>query len=252
MRHQVDLHPSHDLSYLIGVMMGDGSAYKYEHKQKKRGCSYIAHKVALCCKDKEFADNFALLLGNIIVTRKSPLRVYYSRGYYDVLVCCKALYEFFKLGIHGFEYVIQLFPEDFIRGFFDSEGNAHVGKDARNCSIQLSNKNKELLTYIRGLLLTMGIKCFLCFDKNGGAYHLMIKHYKSMCLFASSIGSDINRKNRDLRLILEIVIRRIRYWKKMREKKEVIQSMRGKGLSTRRVARTFGVSHESVRKWWRV
>ena len=69
---RIDLRPSKELWYVIGVLFGDGSAYSYRHHQCKNAKFY---RIELDTKDREFADEFVkccklIRLNPFLATRK--------------------------------------------------------------------------------------------------------------------------------------------------------------------------------------
>jgi intein-encoded DNA endonuclease-like protein len=145
------LRPSEELAYVIGVLLGDG--YAYRRRRTIRGYNYVV--VGLKAEDKEFVEEFgrflAMVLGRKPIYRRSSSR-------YFVGVESKTLYEFLRKPID----IDRLKPyvehcercvAAFIRGFADSEGS--VGKHGY---IYITNTNIKRLIYINELLRRLGIE----------------------------------------------------------------------------------------------
>ena len=104
----VKLEPTQELAYVIGVIYGDGSAFVTKYKQ------YV---IKLETSSKKFAEEFARCLR--IVHGKSTFGK--RSKYYYVYVYSKVLVMFLKNRQKCLK-VIKLYPCDFVRGFYDSEG----------------------------------------------------------------------------------------------------------------------------------
>jgi len=131
-----NLEPSPELSYVLGVMYGDGS-----------GVNYGA--VSLEVKDKEFAEEFAYALSNVLGVK---LDVYViRRGSYLVATRSRVFCEYLQLPLEVQEMQIRYYPAQFIRGLFDSEATSSHYFIVIRCS------NKELLYFASSLLSLFGI-----------------------------------------------------------------------------------------------
>lgn len=141
--HMPNLEPSPELSYVIGVVHGDGwiSAVRSERHIKKR--------IGLATKDRDFVKRFNINLCKVL-KKKNLYSIYFrkSRGYYTLVATSKFLFDFLKKGWENLKHVIERYPGDFIRGFADSEGSVIL---ASRC-INLYNTNLSLLKYVQELL----------------------------------------------------------------------------------------------------
>lgn len=111
------------------------------------GDAHIANGyIDLVVKDKDFIEEFKRCAE--AVTGVSD-KIIDKRGYFRITVYSKILYEFLKLSLLE-DHVLWIepdYPTDFIRGFFDSEGNV-----AELSHIYITNTDKEILYYINALL----------------------------------------------------------------------------------------------------
>lgn len=111
-----DLFPSPELSYLIGVVVGDGSITKI-------GSDYA---IRLSAKDEEFVAKFAKTLA-IVNRRDSCYPIWKNkRALLETTGRSKELFYSIK-NIEYYE-TIQTYPHEFIEGFFDSEGTVTKNK----------------------------------------------------------------------------------------------------------------------------
>jgi intein-encoded DNA endonuclease-like protein len=145
------LRPSEELAYVIGVLLGDG--YAYRRRRTIRGYNYVV--VGLKAEDKEFVEEFgrflAMVLGRKPIYRRSSSR-------YFVGVESKTLYEFLRKPIDldrlkPYVEHCERCVAAFIRGFADSEGSVD-----KHGYIYITNTNIKRLIYINELLRRLGIE----------------------------------------------------------------------------------------------
>ena len=220
------LLPSPDLSYIIGVVLGDGNldGYKQLHKGKYSSHLSSRYMIKLRVKDFEFVKAFQQAIEK--VTGRSPKIWRMKDGKYSVDVSCKPLFLLLKQGLSQLRQYIDLHPEGFIRGFFDSEGSAHrrkpyikrvvikaktyfVHDNNSSVVIQFNNTNRELLDLVRYYLIKLGIfPAPKFYEQKPGSvvingvpskriktcYKLCIYRKESTKKFMSIIGTSISRK----------------------------------------------------------
>ncbi len=148
---RINLEPSVELAYVIGVALGDG---------------YVTHAgnygkvIALHAKDEEFVREFARCLTKVL-GRESPVKVRFWKARKQKLFMARAgsaaLYRLLHkpVDLDCLRPFIEHCEEcvgAFLRGFVDSEGC--VGEYA---SIHICNTNFGLLSYIKGLFDRLGI-----------------------------------------------------------------------------------------------
>jgi intein-encoded DNA endonuclease-like protein len=152
------LEPSEDLAYVIGMRLGDGSAWEKRRVYKGyREAGTIEGIIELKAKDKEFVDESAIRVARVLGCR--PPKVYFdaSTGRYHFMIESRTLYELLKkpINIKKLRRYIEHCPKcmaAFLRGFFDSEGS--VRDDG---VITVGNSNYRLLKYVQKLLRKFGI-----------------------------------------------------------------------------------------------
>lgn len=199
-----NLVPSKSLSYLIGVYWGDGSASKSKNRGRKGGWYY---DIALNVKDRDFVEEFRKHLAEIL-PRESDYPIGSppsAKGKYVIKTRSKLLYEFLKRSFDVHESVIEVFPSEFLRGFFDSEGNVapHFFQNKAG-SVDAYNTNHGLLEYVRGLLSRHFSICSVIRIKRrsvgkwSDVYRLSIERHNDILKFNDKIGFSIVRKQKKL------------------------------------------------------
>lgn len=159
LRKKFTPHPGPTLAYVLGVLLGDGSV----HKNRTSRGSY-SYRVSLYVKSKVFAEEFARALPKIGL---NPTYFYALKNeYYRVEAVNGGFYEWYKsLALEQIRSMILGFEDEFIRGFYESEGS--IGNDpSGSLRIQITNKRGELLFMIQNILNDWGIKSWVC-----GPYH---------------------------------------------------------------------------------
>ena len=146
------LVPSKTLSYIIGVQYGDGSIYHYKPKNN--------FSIRLSTVDREFLEEWGkccyAVLGKNGKVPINVLTTQYRDCYYSN-VYSKKLFYFLSNSLDEHKRYIEVYPAEFVRGFFDSEGCvrniAHKG-----LKISANNSNRKLINYIKELLYGLGIR----------------------------------------------------------------------------------------------
>ncbi len=216
-----NLEPSPELSYLLGIRYGDIRLMKNEN---------VSYCVGLCVKDEDFAETFSKSLEKII-GRQYPIYVD-KRGYFIVAASNRILYDYFSmLTLEDHKVQIEKYPEDFLRGFSDSEGNvgyrrpkARVGR--RVPYIRIGITDNITLRYTEWLFNQLFIETryyeFESYKRRIGRtcvmsdgrivtaksmiYTLVIGKYDSLLLFSKIIGFSIKRKAEKLEVELSALL----------------------------------------------
>jgi intein-encoded DNA endonuclease-like protein len=199
------LKPSKDLANVIGIVLGDGYAYR------KSDYCYI---IGLAAKDKEFVEGFAKSLAKVL--GRKPIRPRKNSGKYVVEVASTTLYELLKkpVDLKRIRSYVEHCPKcaaAFLRGLFDSDG--FISKEGY---VTLYNTNYEMLIYAQKLLRRkFGIettgpwpakqKGAIKYDHNTGkvykhnedCYYIYVKT-QSLPAFYRHIGFTIRRKQQRL------------------------------------------------------
>jgi len=148
------LKPSEELAYVIGVVLGDG--YAYRKRRVIKGYNHVW--IGLDAKDREFVEEFARCLAKVLDSRQIRPRYRDDVGKYVVEVKSKTLYEHLRKPVNLDRlkpYVEQCerCMTTFIRGYTDSEGSVD-----KHGYISITNSDLNLLTYIRDLLQRFNIE----------------------------------------------------------------------------------------------
>jgi len=198
MNPEPDLEPSKELSYLLGVRYGDMRLMKERY-------------VGILVKDKDFAEEFARCI-NVIFSKKCILWQD-KRGHWGMSVSSRIFYEYMTLPLDLHKGIIEMFPEEFLRGFFDSEATVN------SYNIRVGITDKDVLKYVEWLLNQLWIETrwyeFESDRKNIGRSYIMsngsivtckkmrytldINKHDSRLLFSETIGFSIRRKAEKLR-----------------------------------------------------
>jgi len=194
-----------DLSYILGVLAGDG--YMSYSNQRK------AYHIGLSAVDKEFVEEFKKTLFNFFKIKSSnefrKSRKKKWNAQYITRLCSKEACDFIN-SIGQFKKENWKIPEiiknsdsniksAFLRGFFDSEGEI----DKKSWRVGATSMNLEGLKQIGKLLEGMGMRYTIINVKDNRPnthqkYRLRIHDKKSIKLFNESIGFTIKRKQKVL------------------------------------------------------
>jgi len=237
-----DLTPSPQLSYVIGVRLGDGTVY---HNKKYRN-----YEVKLKAKDREFVEHFQYCLSKVSRRKVSLYKT--KDGFWEAKASSKPLYLFLKTKrVTNYRSIIERFPSEFIRGFADSEGNVSYSNDKyAYVRITMSNTNFRVLEFVQKLLLK-NFKIFSSLTIKGvtkgkkTAYDLVISRQLDVATFARFIGFTIKRKMRKLSNVFkneEKMLKRLELY-------EQAIMLKRQGLGTRKISKILGVSRSTVQSW---
>lgn len=212
-----EIKPSQELSYVLGVMFGDGCAYCDNKKEE-----YI---LALEATDRQFVDKFAMSCSKLIKRQKTIATICNkARGSFkptfSTKLRSKQVYIFVKSIKQEFEkgkFFIEQYPAHFIQGLADSEGSAgiFISKKIQCKPTVAVSTNHKLLEYVKYLLgKFFGIEAKLFLSKRIGEsdsvingriitrtkdlYALQISKYENVKKFAISVGFSIGCKQQKL------------------------------------------------------
>jgi intein-encoded DNA endonuclease-like protein len=150
--------PSKELSYVLGVLKGDGSVYK-THRRYKHKKNYIAYMINLQVRSKPFAEKFAQCLSSIFKKEVKVIICDEKQGrgiFFKVFLASKSFYKWYNT-INIYETAL-IFPKEFIQGVYDSEGSLGFTTTKRGTSInkyniiRITSSNVELLIEIKNIL----------------------------------------------------------------------------------------------------
>ena len=212
--------PSRELSYLIGVMFGDGSI---THNSKKQ--EYIIKLEAI---DKDFVKKFSHCVSAVLDRERDyPIHKNKRGPIYSTHARSKQLYYFIKCLKKDFSKAkpfIEVYPAEFIQGLADSEGCPCISASKRlSCRIGVAySTNLPLLEYAKMLLKReYEIISAIRLHKQAGVtdsiiggrqitrtkdlYSLEIRPKLNMINFQSNVSFTIKRKREKLNDALEIL-----------------------------------------------
>jgi intein-encoded DNA endonuclease-like protein len=141
----VNLQPSEDLFYVLGVLHGDGWIVYGKHHQCKNSKMC---RIALDCADKDFADAFyesckKIGLNPSVWKHKRPK---WTQGFcWRVQATSKVFVEWYKK--LDYDYFLNANIEykiPYIRGVFDSDGCNYKGMN-----VKITSVNREFLEMIK-------------------------------------------------------------------------------------------------------
>jgi len=162
--------PMPELAYVLGVMLGDGSCYRYRNIRKGEVVGYH-YEIRLGTVDYPFAEKFKKALEKIGLNATIRVKKSKNKNWRDVYVATsysRAFYEFYKsLSIEDVKRIITGFEPYFVCGFYESEGSVVYHKVNRYLVIKISNTNHEIIKTIYDIVVNkFGIKCYLHVEKN--------------------------------------------------------------------------------------
>jgi hypothetical protein len=151
------LTPSNDLSYIVGVLKGDGSVgiYEFKWKSNPKYKPFKHHIVTLGVKSEDFANSFKKSIEGIGL-RVSFLKY---RGYYICRFCNKCFVLWYKgLLIDDIKNILIKtdYKKEFIRGFFESEGSYFYESGLKYPYITITNSDKKLMFFVYELIKSFG------------------------------------------------------------------------------------------------
>lgn len=142
------------LSYLIGVLIGDGSVSVIKPKKH----SQKSYRIHLAVTDKNFAMSFKRSLEKIGI--KNVRKYYYSgeeeqhRGMYHVFAACMLFVKWFQqLNLQDIRSEIESYKRPFIRGFYESEGSLTINSgNNESLVVSMCNRDKKILRFVLKLV----------------------------------------------------------------------------------------------------
>jgi len=210
-KHKIpkNLQLNRDLSYVLGVIAGDG-CISYNRDMQR-------YQIILSAVDKEFVDKFREILYNYFKIKPTnefkKSKVKNWRDQYVTRLCSKNACDFI-LKIGNFRGDNWEIPENikkadnqikssFIKGFFDSEGEI----DKKIGRIGAVSINLKGLEEIQDLLSNLKIRSTIIKKKDSRLntsqkYVLRIHDKKSIVLFYQLVGFTIQRKQKVLKEFL--------------------------------------------------
>jgi len=205
--NEPDLSPSPELSYVLGVYWGDGCA-TIDHSETQSD----KHRIKLSTTDRDFAEEFGKCLRSLIGREREPAITNYEKEdgiCYESKICSKILLDFLERPLNEHKPKIEKHPSQFVRAFFDSEGNVYQrctsrGTLHRGWYLRTYNTNRMLTEYISELLdehfsITSSIRTKAQTWKGEKPVHVLeIFSIEDVKKFRNEIGFSIQRKKEKL------------------------------------------------------
>ncbi|WP_346766013.1 LAGLIDADG family homing endonuclease [Thermococcus sp. M39] len=141
-------------------------------------------------------------------------------GRWSVEATSKELYLFLIRPREVLFDIAKLYPREFLRGFFDSEGCVCLDRKRKRAFISASNYDIGLLRFCKELLEDIGIESTIVLTKKKGSkaiirgkeyrytsdlYEIRISKLQSIRAFHVDIGFTIERKQKLLQSYLDYV-----------------------------------------------
>ncbi|NJE10123.1 LAGLIDADG family homing endonuclease [Thermococcus sp. MAR1] len=208
---RVNLEPSPELAYIVGAYLGDASVSERNYQ----------YRIRLKVVDEDFAESFGRALKGIGANPRTGFEC--NRGRADrwwVEVTNKELFMFLKGPKERLFEVARMYPKEFLRGFFDSEGTVVFNKKSRSVQISAANYDLNVLTLCKELLHGLEIDSRIYLHRKKGTpvnirgrmyqykydlYRIMIQRRQSVSNFYKNVGFSIVRKQLKLKDALEAI-----------------------------------------------
>lgn len=150
-RLEPNLSPSPSLSYILGVLLGDG----YVTQRNK------TRTIFLTAKDEPFCVAFYEALKEIGL---NPNLWQLRTKMYRVAACSVAFLDWYReLALQDIGKLVIDYSEDFVRGFYDSEGSLIIWKGKPD--IRIFNTNVGILKLVKKTLINLGFETSLLISR---------------------------------------------------------------------------------------
>lgn len=149
----VNTAPSKDLSYVLGVLLGDGWVTKAQTKMRTT--------------DTPFAESFRSTLKKIGFRPSMTLEKQRGYGTKPIWLVSGASVDFAKWyrglqphDIEAFVFCSREATKEFIRGFYESEGHYSI-EDQGNPRAIMTNTNKKTVLLVHKAIESLGYKAYI-------------------------------------------------------------------------------------------
>jgi len=157
------LEPSEELSYILGVCLGDGSVTRCGRQ----------HVIELAAVHREFVESFGKALEKIglhpfiyIARRGGGER----RTLFGVRASSRMFYEWYKsLTLAKIEQILsgnRAYVISFLRGFYESEGSYSKRREGKS-RVRIVNADRELAELVARLIQSLGFRVSIRLNKDG-------------------------------------------------------------------------------------
>ena len=254
---KVDILPTKEWGYFIGVTLGDGCVTKGSHGNYKIIVS--SSRPEIVDKFYECANKLGLHCGYEIQNRhpagfiKIPFiryaAVVLSMDLYQQLRPCKQ--DDFNFFVPKVIYSNNEMISGFLQGFFDAEGGAYKNnKNVSGYNIKCWSKHIENLIQIKNLLKMLGIESYLHNENREKrkviCAAITISDYKNRMLFKDLVGFRIKRKQDKLNSMQNPTGAMYHYTD---EQYNRVLELRLKGLKYTEIEKETGVKYTTLSRW---
>lgn len=188
--------PCSELSYLLGVRYSDG---------------WVSDGFRLWVKDRDFAEESARYLSKIM---GKPYKIHKNKkDYWVAQAFGKSLLDFMCKPLDHHKSIIEAYPADFLRAFFDGEGSIEEYRKGKHqeCTygqVGATNTNLGILEYVKSLLKDRISICSNIYKTKKShfgrkdCYVLKIYRMGDINQFYKRVGFSIARKREKLERLL--------------------------------------------------
>ncbi len=250
---KLNLEPSESLSYILGVIEGDGCVTK-----NKNSGHYYTNLNAI---DKDFVDEFERHLRNIGFTKIQRSTVKYEnegrKNQYVVRAYSKYFYDWYW-NLDKYKSYIKMFKSNhdymamFLKGMFDSEGCVEIiyskRRNPKSAFIHISNTNEKLIDLCCKFLESLDIQYRLELkkrknDNKKDVWKIFIKPH-SFNDFREKIGTSIKRKYD--KMYIACSMKRVNYLTD-KERTEIIK-LYNEGYNINQIRKKIGRDFNTVKR----
>ena len=201
---------SDQLSYAIGVYIGDGSIFRWRNRSFLR----------LSVKDREFADKFSCTCAQILGREPYSVRYVEDRDRYETNVANVSFCKFLTRGLIELDRYVREHPSGFVRGLADSDGCPAVTTTKKRAEpwffvqvVVATSTSIRLLRYTQTILgKYLGLKATLVykgkprpsvyknrlFHSRKKVFDLRISRFSDAKKFSQVVGFELARKQKKL------------------------------------------------------
>lgn len=181
-----------DLSYWMGLILGDGCVSVSKNKRKQR--------ISFVSEDQDLLDSFENILHKYFCIDKEENISSRNRknNTYEMEYYCKKLIQYFlKCGFtkttaldKKIPYILKKASREnliaFIQGLMDTDGGVYI-QNGNICSVHFSTSSKQLAKEVQSVLLNLGIISHFGISKKAGIRQLSQGNKPSKCAEAYKI-----------------------------------------------------------------
>jgi hypothetical protein len=250
-RTKIDIQPTHEWGYLIGLVLGDGCVYLGSHHNYK--ITVGSSRPEIVDKFYESANKLGLHCCYEMTDRKAEgfSKIDYIR--YTAVILSKSLYLYLKpckkpdfhFHIPDIVYKNKDIISGCLQGFYDAEGGVYKNSSVNAYSIESWSKHVSNLEQIQNLFDIIGIKSHLLKEnKKQLSSRLTITDYDNRIRFKELVGFRIKRKQ-DILDSMKQTLSKIHSIGKYNE----ALLLRENGYMYKDIAKITGIPRDTITGW---